>query len=224
MNVNDDKVKGGRLAEDDAYQSTKRMSSSNHRPYQVARATQDNEDCAPVSAVGPTYHIAGFKTCNFYRAAALLAKEAKGEGIIAVQVHGYEERSIYFDWLRTKTSLIVGDFVHETSPLVWKEYDGEKDKRREYIGGNEEFYKHMKDEHSFGTGKFDGSRGIFGMSWKILSRKDKARIKISAFFFIVSALMIVFFLRDPSGNKNIRWALYLPLFLTFMVGGQTLVC
>ena len=200
------------------------MSHLNRRPHQAAKVMQDNEYIAPVPAIRPTYHVAGFKTCNFYRAATLLAKEAKGEGIIAIELHGYEESSIFFDWLRTKASVIVGEIVHEASPLVWKEYEGEIEKRREYIGGNEEFYKHMKDEYSFGTGKFDGGRGIFGMSWKILSRGDKARIKISAFFFIVSALMIVLFLRDPNGNKNIRWALYLPLFLTFMVGGQTLVC
>ena len=79
----------------------------------------------------------------------------------------------------------------------------------------------MKEKYNFGSGECNATCGLRGLTWKTLGRKDKGRIIIAsaifALFLIMALLMIIIGL-----DKQYRFYLYIPLSVSFVVGGQVL--
>jgi hypothetical protein len=170
-----------------------------------------------------TVHIHGYKTCNFFREAVYHAKLVEKKGLIKLEVKGYVERSVYFRWLKEESSKLIPCGVdHDTSPLVWKDSGGKKSNNCEYIGGANEFLVFLKDDFGIGPG---GAKVIknCGFTYKTLGKRDKGRLIISGFIFLVTCAFGAYLLINPTADKQMRWALFPGLYVAFVVAGQVLV-
>ena len=159
----------------------------------------------------------GYGTCNFYRQSTKLGEKAKEKGLINLENKRFIDSSSYFTWLKENNSSGFAE-NHELCPIIWIETGDEK---KELIGGCTEFHKYMKEKYNFGSGECNATCGLTGLTWKTLGRKDKGRIIIAsaifALFLIMALLMIIIGL-----DKHYRFYLYIPLSVSFVVGGQVL--
>ena len=145
-----------------------------------------------------------------------MATSAKSKGLIELECKRFIDSASYFEWLSKNKGTLFDDHKsrtevesHETSPIIWTESEAEG---KRLVGGCSELHTYMKETYDHGSGNCSTSRGLAGLKWKTLGRKDKARLIISLvlfLLFIVSAILMVFL--GTSIEKSYRWFLFVPL-------------
>lgn len=174
-----------------------------------------------------TLYLYGYGTCNFYRDAVELAKSAKTKGLIELECKRFIDSASYFAWLNKNKGTLFDDHKsrteaesHETSPIVWTDSKAEG---KRLVGGCVELHTYMKETYNHGSGNCNTSLGLRGLKWKTLGRKDKARLIISLVLFIIFLVSsIAMVLLGTAIEKSYRWFLFVPLQVSFVVGGQVL--